>query len=74
MTDDWKSFAVVTFAALVIDVVLVDEAAVAVPHCDLVVVLGFDAVAAYVANVLDSRVVVAFYLAGYLVAGASWWN
>ena len=47
VTDDCKGFAVVTFAALVADVVLVDEAAVVVPHCELVVVLGFDAAAAY---------------------------
>ena len=71
MTDDRKGFAVVTFAALVVDVVLVDRAAVVVPHCELVAVLGFDAVAAYVVNVLDSRVVVAFHLAVYLVVGAA---
>ena len=71
VTDDCKSSAVVTFAALVVDVALVDEAAVVVPHCELVVVLGFDAVAAYVVNVLDSRVVVAFHLAVYLVVGAA---
>ena len=49
MTDDCKDFTVVTFAALVAvaDVVLVDEAAVVVAHCELVVVLGFDAVAGY---------------------------
>ena len=45
MTDDCKGFAVVTFAALVA-VVLVDEAAVVVPHRELVVVLAFDVVAA----------------------------
>ena len=60
VTDDCKGFAVVTFVALAVDVVLVDEAALVVPHCELVVVLGFDTVAAYVVNVLDSRVVVAF--------------
>ena len=45
------------------------EATVVVPHCKLVVVLVFDAVAAYVV-VLDSHVVVAFHLAVYLVAVA----
>ena len=58
MTDDCKGFAVVLFAALAVDVARVDEAPVVVPHCELVVVLRFDAVAAYVINVLDSRVVV----------------
>ena len=71
MTDDCKGFAVVTFAALVVDVVLVDEAAVVVAHCELVVVLAFDAVAADVVNVLDSLVVVAFHLAVYLVVGVA---
>ena len=54
MTDDCKDFAVVTFAALVAvaNVVLVDEAAVVVPHCELIVVLGFDAVAGYLAMYL----------------------
>ena len=52
MTNDCKGFAVVTFAALVADVVLVDEAAVVVPHRELVVVLAFDAVAAYLAMYL----------------------
>ena len=65
-TDDCKGF-VVTFAALIVDVVLVDEAAVVVPHSELVVVIGFDVVAAYVVDVLDSRVVVASHLAVYLV-------
>ena len=46
MTDDCKGVAVVAFAALVADNVLVDEAAVVVPHCELDVVLGYDAVAA----------------------------
>ena len=64
LTVDCKGFAVVTFAALVVDVVLVDEAVV-------VVVLGLDVVAAYVVNVRDSRVVVAFHLAVYLVVGAA---
>ena len=71
MTDDCKDFVVVTFPALIVDVVLVDEAEVVVPHCELVVVLGFDAVAAYVVNVLDSRVVAAFHLAVYLVVGGA---
>ena len=70
MSDDCKGFVVVTFAPLVADVVLVDEAAVVVPHCELVVVLGFDAIAAYVVDLLDSRVVVAFHLAVYLVVVA----
>ena len=68
VTDDFKGFVVVTFVALVVDVVLVDEAAKLVPHCKLVVVRRFDAVAPYVVDVLDSRVVVAFHLAMYLVA------
>ena len=71
MTDDCKVFAVVTFAALVVDVVLADEAAVVAPHCELVVVLEFDALAAYVVNVLDSRVTVANHVAVYLVVGAA---
>ena len=58
MTDDCKGFVIVTLAALVIDVVFVDEAAVVFSYCELVVVLGFDAVAAYVADVLGTRVVV----------------
>ena len=49
VTDDCKGFVVVTFAALVADVVPVDEAAVVVPLCELVDVLGFDVVAAYLA-------------------------
>ena len=62
VTNDCKGFVVVvTFAALVVDVVLANEAAVVVPHWELVVVLGFDAVAAYVVDVLDSGVVVAFF-------------
>ena len=44
MTDDCKDFIIVTFAALVAYVVLVDEAAVVVPPCELLFVLGFDAV------------------------------
>ena len=63
VTDDCKGFVVVTFAALVVDVVFVDEAAAVVPHSELVVVLGFDAAtAAYVVDVLDSRIVFAFHL------------
>ena len=53
VTDNCKGFAAVTFAALVTDVVLIDEAAVVVPHSELVVVLGFDAVAAYLAVYLQ---------------------
>ena len=70
VTNDCMGFIVVTFAALVVDVVLVDEAAVVVPHCKLVVVLRFDAVAAYVVDVFDSRIVVAFHLALYLIVAA----
>ena len=70
MTDDCKGFVVVTFAALVVDVVLVDEAAVVVPHYELVVVLGFDAAPANVFDVLNSRVAVVFHLALYLVVVA----
>ena len=69
-TDDCKGFAVVTFAALVVDVVLVDETAEVVSPCELVVVLGFDVVAAYVVDVLDSRVVIAFHFSVYLVVVA----
>ena len=71
VTDDCKGFTVVTFAALVVDVVTADKAAQVVPHCELVVVLGFDVVAAYVVNVLDLLVVFAFHLAVYLVVGAA---
>ena len=53
VTDDFEVFVVSTFAALVIDVVFVDEADVVVCHCDLVVVLGFDVVTAYVVDFLD---------------------
>ena len=66
MTDDCKGFVVVTFAALVV-VVLVDEAAVVVPHCELVVVLVFDVVTGYVVDVLNSRDVFAFHPAVCLV-------
>ena len=61
-TDDCKSFVFVNFAALVVDVVIVDEAAIVVPHCDLVVVLWFDAVATYVVDVFYSRVVVTVHI------------
>ena len=70
-TDDCKGFVVVTFAALVVDVVLVDKAAVVVPHCDLVVVFGFDTVAAYVVNVLDSSCLVSSCCC---CVKSSWWN
>ena len=70
MTDDFKAFVVVTFIAVVVDVVLVDEATGLVPHCKLFVVLSFDAVTPYVVDVLDSRVIVAFHLAMYLAAVA----
>ena len=59
MTDDCKGFVVAIFAAFVVDVLLVDEAALVVPHCELVAVLGFDAVTAYAVDVLDSSVVIA---------------
>ena len=59
MTDDCKGFVVATFAAFVVDVLLVDEVALVVPHCELVAVLGFDAVTAYAVDVLDSSVVIA---------------
>ena len=66
MTDDCKGFDIVTFAAFVIDAVFVDETAVVFSYCELVVVLGFDAVATYVVDVLDTRVVVVCHLAVYL--------
>ena len=44
VTDDCKGFVVVTFVVLVVNVVFVDEAAVEIAHCKLVVVLGFDTV------------------------------
>ena len=59
MTDDCKGFVVAIFAAFVVDVLLVDEVALVVPHCELVAVLGFDAVTAYAVDVLDSSVVIA---------------
>ena len=55
MTNDFEVFVVLTFAALVVDAVFVDEADVVVHHCDLVVVLGFDVVTAYVVDFLDPR-------------------
>ena len=67
VTDDSKCFVFVNFVALVADIVLADETAVLVPHWELVLISGFDAVAAYVVDVLDSRVVVAFHVAVYLV-------
>ena len=67
VTDDSKGFVFVNFVALVPDIVLADETAVLVPHWELVLISGFDAVAAYVVDVLDSRVVVAFHVAVYLV-------
>ena len=70
-THECKCFAVATSAALVFDIVIVDKATVVVPHCKLVVILGFDVAAAYVVDVLDSRVVAAFHLALYLVVGTA---
>lgn len=55
----------VTFAALVVDVVLANEAALVVPYCELVVDLGFDSVAVCVADVHEALVVVAFHLVVY---------
>ena len=51
VTDDCNGFVVVPFAALVVDVVLIDEIVVLVSHCKLVVFLVFDAAASVV--VLD---------------------
>ena len=45
VNDDCKGFAVLTSASFVVDVVLVDEAAVVVSHWELVAVLVFDFVA-----------------------------
>ena len=67
VSDDSKGIVFVNFVALVADIVLADETAVLVPHWELVLISGFDAVAAYVVDVLDSRVVVAFHVAVYLV-------
>ena len=67
VSDDSKGFVFVNFVALIADIVLADETAVLVPHWELVLISGFDAVAAYVVDVLDSRVVVAFHVAVYLV-------
>ena len=47
-----------------------DEAVVVIRHCDLVVVIRFNAVADYIIDVLYSRVVVAFHLALYLIVAA----
>ena len=47
-----------------------DEAVVVVPHCELVVIIRFNAVANYIVDVLYSRVVVAFHLFLYLVVVA----
>ena len=41
-----------------VDIVLVGEAYVAVSHCELVVVLEFDAAVPYIVDILDSRFVV----------------
>ena len=61
---------IIIFIAVVVDVVLVNEAAVVVLHCELVVVCKFGAVAAYVVDVLDSRVAFTFHFAAYLVTVA----
>ena len=70
VTDDCYGFVVITFAALVAGIVLVDEATVIVPYCELVIALEFDTVAAYVAGILYTRVGVAFHTAVYLVVKA----
>ena len=62
VTNDCKGFVVLTFAVFVVDVVLAAEAAVVVTHCDLVVVLVFDAVGTYSVGVHDACVAVAFHL------------
>ena len=67
LIDDCNGFVVV---AVVVDIVLADEAAAVPPHCELVVVLGFFVAAAYAVNFLDSRVVFEFLLALYLVVVA----
>ena len=61
------SFVVVNFSTHVVNVVLIHEAVALVPLCKIVVVLGFDAVADYVVDVLDSRVAAAFHLAVNIV-------
>ena len=45
---------IVTFGALVVDVILVDKAAAVAPHCKLVVALELDGVAAYGVDVFDA--------------------
>ena len=47
-----------------------DEAVVVVPHCELVAVIRFNAMADYIVDVLYSRVVVAFHLVLYLAVVA----
>ena len=73
VTDDCKGFVVVTFAALVV-VVLVDEAAVVVPHCELVVVLGFDVVTAYVVDVLNFCISSCRVSSCWSCVKSTWWN
>lgn len=64
-----QDFVVATFVAFAVDILLVDEAAtLVVPHCEFVVVLGFDAVV--VADVPISLAVLAFHIAMYLVVVA----
>ena len=67
-TDNCKGFMVEIFADLAVDVVLVDKAAVVVPHCELYADLRFDALLLML--LFDSLAVVAFYLAVYLVVVA----
>ena len=57
-----QGFRCLTFAVFVVDVVLAAEAAVVATHCDLVVVLVFDAVGTYSVGVYDACVAVAFHL------------
>ena len=57
-----QGFRCLTFAVFAVDVVLAAEAAVVVTHCDLVVVLVFDAVGTYSVGVYDACVAVAFHL------------
>ena len=51
--DWWLQGFVITFAALIVDVARANEAAVVVPYCELIVVLGFDA---YVIDVHDANI------------------
>ena len=51
--DWWLQGFVITFAALIVDVARANEAAVVVPYCELIVVLGFDA---YVIDVHDVNI------------------